>query len=173
MACAGAADSTTLALAAAAYQTGGRVVCILRGLEELRLSQEVLGAVDASNVEFVTGEAQKLVLTQYREADFVLIDCNLENHEGIFKAVQVVRKHSGVVVVGYNAFSRGSWWCSGARTQLLPIGEGLLVTRIARNAKIGVGCGTGKSRWVVRVDKFTGEEHVFRVRFPQGKQIEA
>ncbi|KAE8022423.1 hypothetical protein FH972_008225 [Carpinus fangiana] len=174
VACAGAADSTTLALAAAAYQTGGRVVCILRGLEELRLSGEVLGAVDASNVEFVTGEARKLVLTQCREADFVLIDCNLENHEGIFKAVQAVRKQSGVVVVGYNAFSKESWWCSGARTQLLPIGEGLLVTRIARTAKIGgAGCGIGKSHWVVKVDKFTGEEHVFRVRFPQAKQIEA
>lgn len=175
MACAAAADATTLALAAAAYQTGGRVVCILRGIEELRRSQEALGAVDASNVEFVTGEAQKLVLTQYREADFVLIDCNLENHEGIFKAVlQVGRKQSGVVVVGYNAFSKGSWWCGGARTQLLPIGEGLLVTRInARNAKIGGGCGIGKSHWVVKVDKFTGEEHVFRVRFPQGNQIQA
>ncbi|GMY07753.1 S-adenosyl-L-methionine-dependent methyltransferase [Fagus crenata] len=166
VACAGAADSNTLALVAAAHQTGGRVVCILGGLEELQLSKELLG-LDACHVEFVIGEAQNLVLTQYREADFVLIDCNLENHEGILKAVQVVRKQSCAVVVGYNAFCKGSWWSSGSRTQLLPIGEGLLVSRIAG------GCGIGKSHWVVKVDKFTGEEHVFRVRSPQRKQIAA
>ncbi|KAG6716713.1 hypothetical protein I3843_04G056500 [Carya illinoinensis] len=173
VACASAADSTTLALVAAAHQTGGRVVCILRGLQELHLSQEVLG-LDACHVEFVIGEAQKLVLTQYRDADFVLIDCNLENHGGILKALQVVRKQRDVVVVGYNAFCKESWWSGGSRTQLLPIGEGLLLTRIAANAKSAVsGCGIGKSHWVVKVDKFTGEEHVFRVRFPQGKVIEA
>ena len=166
VACAGAADSNTLALVAAAHQTGGHVVCILGGTEEVQLSKEVLD-LDACHVEFVIGEAQKLVQNQYREADFVLIDCNLENHEEIFKAVQKVRRQSGVVIVGYNAFCKGSWWSSGSRTQLLPIGEGLLVTKIASR------CEIGKSQWVVKVDKFTGEEHVFRIRFPQGKQIKA
>ncbi|KAM3682559.1 hypothetical protein ACJW31_12G080900 [Castanea mollissima] len=166
VACAGAGDSNTQALVAAAHQTGGRIVCILGGIEEVQLSKEVLG-LDACHVEFVIGEAQKLVQTQYREADFVLIDCNLENHEGIFKAVQKVRRQTGVVIVGYNAFCKGSWWSGGSRTQLLPIGEGLLVTKIASR------CEIGKSQWVVKVDKFTGEEHVFRIRFPQGKQIEA
>jgi hypothetical protein len=76
--------------------------------------------------------------------------------------------------VGYNAFSKRSWRSGGSKTQLLPIGGGLLVTRIATDAKIADGCGCGKrSHWVVKVDKCTGEEHVFRVRFPQGKQIEA
>lgn len=173
VACASAANSTTLALVAAAHQTGGRVVCILRGHEELQLSKQVLG-FDACHVEFVIGEAQILLLTHYSEADFVLIDCNLENHEGILGAVQAGKKQNGAIVVGFNAFSKGSWWSSGSKTQLLPIGQGLLVTRIAANAKIGSGCGYRKrSHWVVKVDKCTGEEHVFRVRFPQGKQLEA
>ncbi|KAK9293112.1 hypothetical protein L1049_021098 [Liquidambar formosana] len=174
VACANAATSTTLALLAAADQTGGRVVCILRGIEELHLSKQVLGH-DASHVEFVIGEAQTLLANDYKEADFVLIDCNLANHEGILRALQAGGKRNGAVVVGYNAFCKGSsWQWSGSKTHLLPIGAGLLVTRIAANAKIGNAGGfTKRSQWIVKVDKCTGEEHVFRVRFPQGKQLEA
>ncbi|KAF2315745.1 hypothetical protein P3X46_023698 [Hevea brasiliensis] len=168
VACASSATSTVLALVAAAYQTGGRVICILRDHKELQMSRHVLG-LDACHIEFAIGVAQNLLLTKYSGADFVLIDCNLENHEGILGAVQASRKRNGAVVVGYNAFTKGSWWSSGSKTQLLPMGEGLLVTRIAASAKIG----KRSSHWVVKVDKCTGEEHVFRVRFPQGKQIEA
>lgn len=167
VACAGPANSTALALAVAAHQTGGRVVCILPGIEELQMSRQILGYDSGHIVEFVVGEAQNLILSHYAEADFVLIDCNLENHEAILRAVEAAgRKRNGAVVVGYNAFSKGSWRSStGSRTQLLPIGEGLLVTRIAPKAKT--------SQWVVKVDQCTGEEHVFRVRFPQGKGIRA
>ncbi|KAK9036696.1 hypothetical protein V6N11_078688 [Hibiscus sabdariffa] len=62
---------------------------------------------------------------QYVEADFVLNDCNLENHEGILRATQPGTKQNDAVAVGYNAFAKGD------------------------------------------------EEHDFRVRFPQGKGIEA
>ncbi|KAM2384361.1 uncharacterized protein LOC126629516 [Malus sylvestris] len=170
---AGAADSKTLALAAAAQQTGGRVVCILRGNEELHLSEKILG-VNVCHVEFVIGEAQNLLLNYYKEADFVLIDCNLKNHEAVLRAVQMGRKQNGAIVVGHNAFGKGSWRSGGSRTQLLPIGGGLLVTRIpseSNNAKM-IG---KKSHWVVKVDKCTGEEHVFRVRssFSHGKGIAA
>ncbi|XWS48345.1 hypothetical protein CRYUN_Cryun13aG0067900 [Craigia yunnanensis] len=166
VACAGAANPPALALVAAAHQTVGRVVCILPGIEELQLSKKILG-YDECHVEFVVGEAQNLLLSHYAKADFVLIDCNLENHEGILRAVQAGRKRNEAVVLGYNAFSRGSWRYSGSKTQLLPIGEGLLVTRIAPKA-FG-----RRSHWVVKVDKCTGEELVLRVRFPQGKGIKA
>ncbi|KAL9375821.1 hypothetical protein Peur_032700 [Populus x canadensis] len=173
VACVNAATTTTVALVAAAHQTGGRVVCILPGHQELQLSKKILGC-DACHVEFVIGEARSLLLSHYSEADFVLIDCNLENHDGILGAVRAGRKRNGAVIVGYNAFSKRSWRSGGSKTQLLPIGGGLLVTRIATDAKIADGRGCGKrSHWVVKVDKCTGEEHVFRVRLPQGKQIEA
>ncbi|MED6203728.1 hypothetical protein PIB30_002499 [Stylosanthes scabra] len=158
VACSGTADSTTLlALVAAANQT----------------------------VQFMVGEAEILLLNHYAAADFVLIDCKLKNHEEILKAVQVGgRKQNGTVVVGYNAFvCKGSRWSSsisssscGSRTQLLPIGEGLLVTRFGSSTVHSPKHGMNnkiKSRWVVKVDKCTGEEHVFRVRFPQGKVIQA
>ncbi|KAJ7975564.1 S-adenosyl-L-methionine-dependent methyltransferase [Quillaja saponaria] len=175
VACASAADSTTLALVAAANQTGGHVICIVPGLEELHASQEFLGT-DSVQVHFVIGEPQELLLTRYPESDFVLINCNLQNHEGILRAVEASRKRNGTVVVGYNAFCKGSCWSCGSRTQLLPIGGGLLVTKFAANARIPInnGCGIIKrSHWVVKVDKCTGEEHVFRVRFPQGKVIQS
>ncbi|KAK3220931.1 hypothetical protein Dsin_014901 [Dipteronia sinensis] len=190
VACANAANaSITLALLAAAHQTGGRVVCILRGIEELILSKNILGLEDdddANHVEFVIGDAQNLLSSQsshYREADFVLIDCNLENHEGVLRSV-LSKNGGGGVVVGYNAFSKGSWRSGGSKTQLLPIGGGLLVTRITttphhdnhaisgKNNNIDNG-RINKSHWIVKVDKCTGEEHVFRVRFPHGKQIQA
>ncbi|KAF5743589.1 hypothetical protein HS088_TW08G00173 [Tripterygium wilfordii] len=174
VACAGAANSNTLALVAAAHQTGGQVVCILPGIEHLQSSYKAIGA-DSYHVKFVIGDAKKLLLTHYREAEFLLIDCNHENHEEILRAVQISRRRNGMVVVGYNAFCKNSWRSSGSETQLLPIGGGLLVTRIAANGKIGGGgCGNGRrSHWVVKVDEFTGEEHVFRVRYPQTKEIQA
>lgn len=125
VACSGAADYTTLALVAAAQQTGGRVVCILCGNEELHMSEKVLGVTNLCHIDFVIGEAQSLVLNYYKEADFVVIDCNLENHEGILRAVQMGEKQNGAVVVGTNAFAKRSWRSSGAKTQLLPIGGGL------------------------------------------------
>ncbi|KAF8379307.1 hypothetical protein HHK36_028740 [Tetracentron sinense] len=163
-ACTSTAGATTLALVAAAHQTGGRVVCILPGLEELHSSEEALGP-DADCVEFVIGDARILLLNDYRGADFVLIDCNLEDHEGVLRAVQAGAKNSGAVVVGYNAFCKASWGMSGSKTQLLPIGEGLLVTRVPATTK--------RSRWVIRVDKCTGEEHVFRIKSSPRKNIEA
>lgn len=57
LACAGAADSTTLALVAAAHQTGGRVICILREFDKLNPSIEFLQH-NAMHVEFVIGDAE-------------------------------------------------------------------------------------------------------------------
>ncbi|KAL2325203.1 hypothetical protein Fmac_024261 [Flemingia macrophylla] len=176
VACAGAADSTTLALVAAAHQTGGQVICIVPSHESLNASKHALG-VASHQVQFMVGEAQQLLDHYEQEADFVLVDCNLESHEEILKAVQEGRKQGGTVVVGYNAFScTKSCLSCGSKTQLLPIGEGLLVTRFGvtqTSPKYGSRTGKIKSRWVVKVDKCTGEEHVFRVRFPHGKVIQA
>lgn len=160
VACAAAADSTVVALAAAALQTGGRIVCILRGEEERIRSSR---AAPGTNIEFVSGYANELLTERYTEADFVAIDCNLENHEVIISGLQ--QKTNPTIVLGYNAFCKESWKKSPLRTQLLPIGEGLLVTRITAVKK------RSKSNWVVTVDKCTGEEHVFRVRSSEGRNV--
>lgn len=163
VACSSIAVSTTLALVAAAHETGGRVVCILSGvLDDIDESKKSLGRY-ANCIEFVKGDAQNLLIGDYKGADFVLIDCNIDidGRKNVFRAAQesVMHGSAGGVIVGYNAPHKGSW--SGFETHFLPIGEGLLVTRIAENSDVG---GRRKrSRWIVTVDKCTGEEHVFRV----------
>ena len=93
VACGGAADSTTLALVTAAHQTGGQVICIVPGHEELRASKIALGRMASHQVQFMVGEAQEVLLEHYDQAaDFVLIDCNLENHEEILRFKRVGSK---------------------------------------------------------------------------------
>lgn len=172
VACGGSADSTTLALVVAAQQTGGRIVCILPHRNELRSSKATLGA-NAAHVEFVIGDAKTLLLSDYKESDFIAIDCNLENHEAVISALQEnVQKDKNVILLGYNAFCKETWRNTPLRTQLLPIGEGLLLTRITSviAARKNV---VSKSNWIVKVDKCTGEEHVFRVRSSVGRVIRA
>lgn len=76
----------------------------------------------------------------------------------------------GGLVVGYNALHRGSWQSDRElKAHFLPIGEGLLVTRTGK--KNG---GGNRSHWVVKVDKYcSGEEHVFRIKDPRRKCIDA
>ncbi|GMH08804.1 hypothetical protein Nepgr_010644 [Nepenthes gracilis] len=164
-----ATSSIVQALMAAARQTGAHVVCILGSLKDLQVSKQVLGPnADDQHIEFVIGDAQTLIQEDYEDTDFVVIDCNLQHHEGILGAVKGGKRCSGAIVLGYNAICNGSWQWSGVKAQLLPIGNGLLVTRIAPENKIRPG---RKSNWVVKVDRYTGEEHVFRVRFPHQKEI--
>ncbi|XP_057798398.1 uncharacterized protein LOC131014435 [Salvia miltiorrhiza] len=151
VACAGAADCTVLALVAAAHQTGGQVVCILGGGAELQLSRRTLGE-SAGDVKFVVGNAEFLLASEYREADCVVVDCRIRNCQEILESA--IRVGSTAMVLGYNAFCRGFEF---DEAHLLPIGEGLLVRRAAATPP------RRRSRWVVKVDKFTGEEHVFRV----------
>lgn len=173
IACATTAGCTTVGLIAAAYQTGGRVICIVPGSSELTLSIEALGC-NASRVEFVIGEAQTLLSTKYTNADLVVIDCNIENHEGIFRAVEVSTTRgdaiSNKIVLGYNAlFCKDLLRWDGSKTQYLPIGEGLLIRRIGAKSEVT----KKRSQWIVKVDECTGEEHVFRIRSHHRRVVKA
>ena len=77
-------------------------------------------------------------------------------------------------MVGYNVKHRVSRWRQ-LKASFLPIGEGLLVAKIDPNiVKVNDDkVVQRKSRWIVQVDKCTGEEHIFRVTSPDRKmQIE-
>ncbi|KAK9048599.1 hypothetical protein SSX86_032436 [Deinandra increscens subsp. villosa] len=179
VACAATAGLTTLGLVAASRQTGGRLICIVKGIEELHSSQQALES-DANRVEFVVGDAQSFLSNEYKSADLVVIDCNLENHEGILGAIQN-RREKSTIVLGYNAFWKDSWVWSKANSHLLPIGEGLLLMRVAGKCETGGrrsgdhgGGGSGRrGHWVVKVDKCTGEEHVFRIKSAGGGGVRA
>ncbi|KAL8233127.1 hypothetical protein R6Q57_002905 [Mikania cordata] len=61
------------------------------------------------------------------------------NHERILEAIQSERE-KGTIVLGYNAIWKDSWMWSKLDSRLLPIGEGLLLMRVA--GKSGNGGGT-------------------------------
>ncbi|XWS32335.1 hypothetical protein CRYUN_Cryun23aG0150800 [Craigia yunnanensis] len=173
MTCAGVAGSTALALVAAARQTGGRVVCILNSLDYYDATKSALGDY-GDCINFAIGDA-KTLLNDYKSADFVLIDCNISDHKAVLKAAQEVAKHGGTLIVGYNALHKGPGWSTDEfKTHFLPIGEGLLLIRKGAPSKAGDGVYFRKrSRWVVKIDKWTGEEHVFRITSPFPKEIKA
>ncbi|KAK7349633.1 hypothetical protein VNO77_07151 [Canavalia gladiata] len=170
-----AGSAPALALAAAAHQTGGRVVCISCGQNESQASKRALG-VHGDCVEFVVGDVKSLLLSDYKGADFVLVDCDITNAKEVFVAAFKGANKDGALVVGYNVKHRASRWRQ-LRASFLPIGEGLLVTKIDPNLKKGNNINRvvhrRRSRWVVQVDNCTGEEHIFRVTSPSRKvQIE-
>ncbi|TKY63733.1 hypothetical protein E2542_SST13615 [Spatholobus suberectus] len=164
---AGVAGSVTLALAAAAHQTGGRVVCICCGQIESHASRKALG-VYGDCVEFVVGDVKSLLLGDYKGADFVLVDCDITNAREIFLAAFKGANNDEALVVGYNVKHRASRWRQ-LRASFLPIGEGLLVAKIDPNVKGNDKVVQRRSRWIVQVDNCTGEEHIFRVTSPHRK----
>ncbi|XP_014516134.1 uncharacterized protein LOC106773885 [Vigna radiata var. radiata] len=170
---AGVAGSATLALAAAAHQTGGRVICVCCDQIETKPLRKDLG-VYADRVEFVVGDVRRLLVGDYKGADFVLVDCDMSNAREAFLAAFKGASRDGAVVVGYNVKHRASRWRQ-LRASFLPIGEGLLVAKIDPNLKGNNNQRVvrRRSRWIVQVDNCTGEEHIFRVTSPHKKvQIE-
>ncbi|XP_020218508.1 uncharacterized protein LOC109801796 [Cajanus cajan] len=168
---AGSDEPVTLALAAAAHQTGGRVVCISCGQVESHASRKSLGLY-GDCVEFVVGDVKSLLQGDYKGADFVLVDCDITNTRDVFQAAFKGANKDGALVVGYNVKHRASRWRQ-LRASFLPIGEGLLVAKIDPNVKGDDRVVKRKSRWIVQVDNCTGEEHIFRVTTPHRKvQIE-
>ncbi|GAB2294087.1 hypothetical protein Dimus_028304 [Dionaea muscipula] len=157
------------ALVVAAHQTGGRVICIIEN--NILLGRYRDAGDDPHVVEYVTGDVQRLINDDYKEADFVAIDCKLEkNHEKIIGEVIRGRERNRAgtaTVLGYNAFfssSSSSWQWGGSRTQLLPIGDGLLITRIVvadAKTKYNVGSPRRNNNWVVKVDKIPGRSMYF------------
>ncbi|XP_015088406.1 uncharacterized protein LOC107031512 [Solanum pennellii] len=164
MACTGHPGSALLGLVAAAHQTGGRVVCILRSEEEMHAIKETLILEDyAKIVEFVIGDdVKKLLASNYEGADFVLIDCKLEDFQQVFEAAQQGVSVKSAFIVGYNALHERHKLSFDHKGYFLPIGEGLLVSkiRVLEGKNIGVG---RRSHWVVEVDECTGEQHLYRV----------
>lgn len=172
IACTTPVDSSNIlaALDAAAQQTGGMVICILPPPTTTFHERELENDDDdvGRHVEFVNGDAERLVMEEYREADCILVDCKLQNCQEILEAVLKIGKEN-VSVMAYNARHMGSWRCHEGfkNAHFLPIGEGLLVAKIdgkeKKNSRNFAVYNGKKNRWLAKIDKYTGEEHVFRV----------
>ena len=134
----GSSGISTIALAAAARQTGGRLVSIEiepRRQEESKRTLADLGL--AERVDYVLGDAGD-VLDRYSGLQYVLIDCEKEDYARFFDRLKLA---PGAIVVADNILSHDLWdyvrhvrTVPGVQSVTLPIGKGLEVSRFAANA---------------------------------------
>ncbi|XP_027337366.1 uncharacterized protein LOC113851078 [Abrus precatorius] len=170
---------STIALAAAARYTGGKLVCILPEtvLDE---SKEVINNSGLEDqVEFRTEDPSKL-LPYYENIDFFLVDCKDENYTRLLNLVDVNPTRSIVVAKnlggdgdkkGLGGYLRVKDKKLAVRSLKLPLGKGMQVTRISNNDDSNERHGIRgeysrkwrKSSWVVKYDEESGEEHIYRV----------
>ena len=139
----GSSGLSTIALAAAARQTGGRLVSIeveRSRQEKARRRLRALGLSD--RVEFVLADAAT-VLDRYEGLEFVLLDCEKEDY---VRFAGMLRLASGAVVVADNILSHELWdyvrhvrRLAGVESVTLPIGKGLEVSRFPGGSAGSIG----------------------------------
>lgn len=171
------ASPSTIALAAAARRTGGRLVCILPEMV-LDESKEVIRKSGLKDqVEFRTEDPSN-VLPYYENIDFSLVDCKDENYASLLNLLDLNPMRSVVVASnlvgktkGLEAYVKRKDEKVAVRSLKHPIGKGMEVTMLSKNdetdKKPGVRDSSsrkmGKSKWVAKLDEESGEEHIFRV----------
>ncbi len=129
----GSSGISTIALAVAARDTGGRVTSIEIEPERQRESRELLHGLDLDNfVEYICDDAAA-VLPRLGEVDLALIDCEKEDYIRFF---DVLRVAPGGFVVADNIISHSlTEYVKHVRERpnveslTLPIGKGLELTR--------------------------------------------
>ena len=134
----GSSGLSTIALAAAARETGGRLVSIeVEPARQALARQRLAGLGLSDRVDFVLGDAGH-VLTQYDGLEFVLIDCEKEDYERFLSLLSLAR---GAVVVADNILSHnlGRYVSAvrgypGVESVTLAIGKGLEVSRFVNGS---------------------------------------
>ncbi|KAI5564775.1 hypothetical protein POPTR_014G098800v4 [Populus trichocarpa] len=178
---------STVALAAAARQTGGRLVCILPEPVPAESKKVIKDSGLKDIVDFKTGDPSKL-LPNYEKIDFSLVDCKNDEYTGLLKLIDVNPRRSVVVannLVGEKKGLGGHVRCLNdevvVRSMKHPIGKGMEVTMIGKSNDIekrdwgsresssppktreNAMKKTISSNWIVKVDEKSGEEHIYRV----------
>jgi len=133
----GSSGLSTIALAAAARSTSGRLTSIEiepTRQQEARTTLRTLHTADY--VDFVLGDARDH-LPKVGPFDFVLIDCEKDDYASFF---DMLRLQPGGVVVADNILSHNLWGYvrhvrskSAVGSVTLPIGKGLEVSRVEKS----------------------------------------
>jgi len=129
----GSSGISTIALAAAARQTGGRLKSIEKVAGRQTEARERIARLGLGDfVEFVLGDAAEVLPGISEPVDFVLIDCEKEDYIRFFELVPAA---AGAVIVadnivshdlrGYVAYVRS---LPGVESMTLPVGKGLELT---------------------------------------------
>ncbi|XP_022759584.1 uncharacterized protein LOC111305964 isoform X1 [Durio zibethinus] len=179
---------STIALATAAKHTGARFVCILpeAALPEAKKDTKDSGLIDV--VEFKTGDPTE-ILQNYEKIDFSLVDCKNDHYPKLLKMINLNPEKAVVVAdnlagdkEGLGGYVTGMKNKVPVRSMKHPIGKGMEITTIGRTVKSerrdqgGKGhfgaerrgipmkkTAIAKSKWIVKVDEESGEEHIFRL----------
>ena len=130
----GSSGISTIALAAAARRTNGRLVSLEIEPARQAESRRTLTDLDlVERVDYVLADAGT-VLDRYTGLQFVLIDCEKDDYIRFF---DLLRLAPGAVVVADNILSHGLWdyvrhvrAVPGVTSVTLPIGKGLEVSRM-------------------------------------------
>ena len=129
----GSSGLSTIALAAAARQTGGRLVSIEIEPARQALARQRLKELElADHVDFVLADAGR-VLGQYEALELVLIDCEKDDY---VRFLGLLKLSPGAFVVADNILSHdlreyvaAVRAFPGVESVTLPIGKGLEVSR--------------------------------------------
>jgi predicted O-methyltransferase YrrM len=135
----GSSGISTIALAAAARQTGGRLVSIEIEPARQAESKQTLGDLGlAEHVDYVLGDAGT-VLDRYEGLEFVLIDCEKEDYIRFFDQLRLA---PGAIVVADNIVSHDLWdyvrhvrAVAGIESITIPVGKGLELSRLPQRAR--------------------------------------
>lgn len=183
------ASPSTVALAAAARQTGGKLVCILPE-PKLNKSQKAIEALGlAEMVEFKTEDPAE-ALSNYENIDFSLVDSKADDYERLLQNLDVNLKSSVVVTsnllegegkAGMGGHLKGVEEKTNVRSMMHPIGKGMEIMMIGNSNDHGNPWktkshrflkkkkkNTDKSKWIFKVDEISGEEHFYRMPRSQG-----
>jgi predicted O-methyltransferase YrrM len=133
----GSSGISTIALAAAARRTGGRLKSIEKVAGRQAEARETIDRLGLGDfVEFVLGDAAEVVPGITEPVDFALIDCEKEDYIRFFNLVPAA---PGAVVVADNILSHNltdyvAYVRSrpGVESVALPVGKGLELTRMHR-----------------------------------------
>ncbi len=132
----GSTGISTIALAFAARQTGGRLVSIEKEAERQNQSRQTLRGLGLEPfVEYICDDAAR-VLPRLGEMDLVLIDCEKEDYARFFDMLRIAP--SGFVVAdNIISHSMAEYVAHVRRNKAnesitLPVGKGLELTRIGR-----------------------------------------
>ncbi|WOH09360.1 hypothetical protein DCAR_0728817 [Daucus carota subsp. sativus] len=159
--------TTSIGLAIAANHLGARHVCIVPD-EQSRLAYTAAMQSKGSAEylpEIAVGKAEEVV-EELTGIEFLVVDGQRKEFCRVVRASKL--SHRGAVLVCRNcslcnmAGFRWSRVLSNAtrvvRSLIVPVGKGLDIAYVSSTG----GSKKGQRRWIVHVDRKSGEEHVFR-----------
>ncbi|KAJ6675218.1 DUF1442 FAMILY PROTEIN [Salix viminalis] len=151
---------STVALAAAARQTGGRLVCILPEPVPAESKKVIKDSGLKDIVDFKTGDPSKL-LPNYEKIDFSLVDCKNDEYTRLLKLIDVNPRRS--VVVANNLAGKGMEVTMIGKSNDIEKRDWGRESSSPPKIKENTMKKIISSNWIVKVDEKSGEEHIYRV----------